>query len=263
MANKKFGLMRWVIIICWIIAFTLIFLKCFVLKNDTMPISLLFLGCQLIFFAKSMFNLALTNQALYELKYDNIFYRKIHLPPFIRKFCYGYSDTFGVYSAVLAMQIIEFVVLLCSFTYVGLSVYGYLIETTLFSQDLYIEIILLLIMCYPHFLITIRLYYLIAKLEKNERSTKYRSSMSFRKTKRIIKEIGWRSELNKRLEKACHRYKNKNCLLQSDMPQIEQKILNHYNKYINYSIDTDGNKSMLTIRSKCDGMVLFQIPIKK
>ena len=234
MANKKYSLMRWVIIICWIVVFALIFLKCFVLKNDTMSISLLFLGCQCIFFAKAIFNLALINQALYELKYDNTFYRKIHLPPFMRKFCYGYSDTFGVYSTVLVMQIVEFVVLFCSFTYAGLSVYGYLIETTLFSHDFYIEIILFLIMCCPHFLIAVCLIYLIAKLEKNEESTKRRSSMSFRKTKRIIKEIEWQSELNKQLKKVCHRYKNKDCLLQSDMPRIEQKILNNYNKYFIY-----------------------------
>lgn len=264
MENTKRSLMGWVIIICWIVTFALIFLKCFVLKNDTMPISLLFLGCQLIFFAKSMFNLALINQALYELKYDNIFYRKIHLPPFMRKFCYGYSDIFGVYSTVLVMQIIEFVALLCGFTYAGLSVYGYLTETTLFSQDFYIEIILLLIICCPHFLITGCLIYLTVKLEKNERSTKHRSSMSFRETKHIIKEIEWRNELNKRLKKACQKYKNKDCLLKADIPEIEQKILNHYIKHINYSIDIDDkNKSLLTIRSKYDGMVVFQIPIKK
>ena len=29
MANKKCSLMRWVIIICWIVVFALIFLKCF------------------------------------------------------------------------------------------------------------------------------------------------------------------------------------------------------------------------------------------
>jgi len=262
MAKKKHALMEWVIIICWIVAFTLIFLKCFILKDDTMPISLVFLGCQLIFFAKSMFNLSLTNRTLYELKYDNIFYRKIQLPPFMRKLCYGYSDTFGVYSIVLVMQIIEFIALLFSFTYAGLFVFNL---NSLIFQSLDTELILLLIICSPHFLITIHSIYLFAKLEKKEGLNKIRrSSMSFRETKRIYKEMKWKSELNKRLKKMYHRYKNKDCLLLSDIPEIEQKILSDYSKYINYSIETDDkNKSLLTIRSKYNELVVFQMPIKK
>ena len=269
---KNYSFMDKVIISCWIVAAGILIFFNSLRTGSRLFIPICILLFQLIQFTRTMRNTAIINRAIYDLGYDNIFYRKIRMPAVLKKLCYGYDEEFGIHVIVLSMQYIEIALLLNCFVYASIYVWDCWANNSLnsygiFSPNKY-EITLIVIIVLSH--IIIRLYFacLIDRLEKKNNCKEKQISLkkeplSCYNTKKTVSYMKQEVALLKSLKKYCHKYKNKYYLLHEDIPNLE-KLLLEYFKYFDYDISKSGKReNIITIRKKDDGKIVFQSSIKQ
>ncbi len=275
MPKKKRNVRAWIYIGSHVLALLLALLWVYGDAHGLTYTMLTFLGYSLIIFAESMINTAILDASLHKWEGKHIFGPSVQPPRFLRKTFYVYLDGwFGVHLGVLVLQVIYLAYLLAALLLGGVYAWDCFSEKIRVSSDFYEQcslamVIVSLIVGGILAIAITTLATLVERQEKKKNPDKERRSLlqtirQDRKLRQQMADWQWQKPLRQQLQRQCHKYQKRDYLLQADMGKIEQRILMPYEKYINYDMEADPKgKRLLTVRSKRDGEMIFQAPIKR